>query len=221
MKINDSIIKKYLEHVYFINGTAYAGKSSVCKMLSEKYDMYLCEENFKLGKFLEMSSPELHPNLNYFKTKKSWEEFVTRDKEVYVKWLEGVSREISEFEIMELLSLPKDKKIIVDSNMPHDILMKISDRSRVAYMVTTPEISRDEFFKRTDTEKQFLLDVIKQSDEPEKNLENYKDMILLANRQEVIDQFKKSGFFFVERKTLEEDVYDKFKLIEEHFGLNT
>ena len=115
--------------------------------------------------------------------------------------------------------MPKDKKIIVDTNIPHDILMRISDRSRVAYLVTTPEISRDEFFNRVDDEKQFLLDVIAKSSNPQKNLQNFKDMILHANRQEVIDGFTKSGYFYVERKTIEEDIKDKFEMIERHFGL--
>ena len=33
-------------NVYFINGLAYAGKSTMAKMLAEKYDGILCEENY-------------------------------------------------------------------------------------------------------------------------------------------------------------------------------
>ena len=33
-------------NVYFINGTAYAGKSTMTKLLAEKYDGILCEENY-------------------------------------------------------------------------------------------------------------------------------------------------------------------------------
>jgi cytidylate kinase len=36
MNIDNTIIKEYLKNVYFINGTAYAGKSTICKMISER-----------------------------------------------------------------------------------------------------------------------------------------------------------------------------------------
>ena len=33
-------------NVYFINGTAYAGKSTMIKLLAGKYDGIACEENY-------------------------------------------------------------------------------------------------------------------------------------------------------------------------------
>lgn len=35
MKIANNILKYYLRNVYFITGTAYAGKSTTVKMLAE------------------------------------------------------------------------------------------------------------------------------------------------------------------------------------------
>lgn len=42
MKIENNILKYYLKNVYFITGTAFAGKSTTVKMLAEKYDMIFC-----------------------------------------------------------------------------------------------------------------------------------------------------------------------------------
>ncbi len=33
------------ENIYYFNGTAYAGKSTMVKRLAEKYDGIACEEN--------------------------------------------------------------------------------------------------------------------------------------------------------------------------------
>ncbi len=52
MKIENNILKHYLQNVYFITGTAYAGKSTMVKMLSEKYDMICCGENFHSARIL-------------------------------------------------------------------------------------------------------------------------------------------------------------------------
>lgn len=46
MFIENNILKYYLKDVYFITGTAYAGKSTMVKMLSERYNMVLCGENY-------------------------------------------------------------------------------------------------------------------------------------------------------------------------------
>ena len=34
------------ENIYYFNGTAYAGKSTMVKQLAEKYDGIACEENY-------------------------------------------------------------------------------------------------------------------------------------------------------------------------------
>ena len=38
--------KLKFNNVFFINGTAYAGKSTMVKRLAEKYDGIACEENY-------------------------------------------------------------------------------------------------------------------------------------------------------------------------------
>ena len=42
MEIADNILKYYLRNVYFITGTAYAGKSTMVRMLAERYNMVQC-----------------------------------------------------------------------------------------------------------------------------------------------------------------------------------
>ena len=46
IQISDNIIRHYLRNVYFINGHSYAGKSTMVKMLSERYNMIFCGENY-------------------------------------------------------------------------------------------------------------------------------------------------------------------------------
>ena len=52
------------ENVYFINGTAYAGKSTMVKLLAEKYDGIVCEENYQ-DRLLENLDAKEFPNLTY------------------------------------------------------------------------------------------------------------------------------------------------------------
>lgn len=50
MNIKNNILKAYLKNCFFINGTAYAGKSTMCRMLAEKYHLLLCGENYGLDR---------------------------------------------------------------------------------------------------------------------------------------------------------------------------
>ena len=87
MNINNNILKAYLKNCFFINGTAYAGKSTMCRMLAEKYHLLLCGENYGLDRMLQIITPEEQPNLSYFNTMKDWQEFVNRTPDKYLAWI--------------------------------------------------------------------------------------------------------------------------------------
>ena len=154
MEIANNILKHYLKNVYFITGTAYAGKSTAVKMLAERFGMICCGENFHSAVSDFIASPERQPNIHYLNTLTDWKQFVTRSPEEYAKWAAGVAREAAQFEVAALISLPKDRKAIVDTNIPVGILKEISDFRRVAVMLSPQSMSVERFFERGDAEKQ-------------------------------------------------------------------
>lgn len=220
MIIENNILKHYLRDVYFITGTAYAGKSTMVKMLSEKYDMICCGENFHCEVSDIVATPDIQPDLCYMKTMADWKEFVTRTPEEYERWIYGVGKEVAGFEIAEILSVARDKKVIVDTNIPLDILKEISDYHHVAVMLSPQSMSVERFFDRADPEKQFILSVIESCDEPEKVMENYKKGLALINSQEHYDEYANSGFFTVVRGDDGKDTREYVcELLVKHFGL--
>ena len=216
--INNNLIKKMLNKTYFINGTAYAGKSTMVKMLAEKYNGIECGENYH-EKLMHLIDVQNQPNLKYFETMSSWQEFITRSPEEYYKWFKGVSKEASELELIELIRLSEsNKKIFVDTNISVETLHKISDYNHVAIMVSPKSMSVERFFDRPDTEKQFLLSKIMESQNPEKTMQNFKACIAKINSKEEYEKFINSGFFVFVRdntKTLEETC----EILEKHFKL--
>ena len=220
MNISNNILKHYLKNVYFITGTAYAGKSTTVKMLSEKYDMIFCGENYHSGVSDVVANPENQPEISYLNNLTDFKEFVTRTPEEYARWIFATSKEAAEFEIAELLSISKDKKVIVDTNIPIDILKEISDYNHVAVMISPLSMSVERFFDRNDPEKLFILNTIESCENPAEVMENYKKGLALINSQENYDLYANSGFFTVVRednqKDTKEDVCEK---IAKHFGL--
>lgn len=199
MNIENNILKYYLRNCYFINGTAYAGKSTMCAMLAERFGMLHCEENYNIDTILSVADSERQPNICYMNTKPSWEHFVSRTPEEYAAWIDGNNRELAGFEIVELIRLSADRKVIVDTNIPTEILWQISDYDHVAIMLSPQAMSADRFFDREDSEKQFLLSVIENCPNPKASLENFKNCIAAVNSPEQYEAFLNSGFFTIIR----------------------
>ena len=220
MKIENNVLKHYLKNVYFITGTAYAGKSTTVKMLAERYDMVCCGENYHMAVSEIVATPETHPDLCYNKNLTDWREFVTRTPEEYERWMYSVGREAAEFEVAELIAISQDKKVIVDTNIPLDVLKEISDYNHVAVMLSPQSMSVERFFDRADPEKQFLLGVIDSCDHPEAVMKNYRKGLERINSKEHYDEYASSGFFTVVREDNGTDTREQVcNMIAMHFGL--
>ena len=219
MFIENNIIKHYLKNVYFTTGTAYAGKSTMVKMLADKYDLICCCGNYHFDITDKVADPDIQPNLCYIKQMDSWEDFVKRSPEEYEEWIYGLQDEVAGFEIAELISLSRDKKVIVDTNIPISILKDISNYNNVAVMLSPQSMSVDRFFDRTASEKQFILNVIENCDNSDEVMANYKAGLELINGQKHYDEYAQSGFYTIIREDNEQDTRTEVcDELAKHFG---
>lgn len=207
------------KNVYFICGTAYAGKSTMVKMLAKKYNGILCEENYHNDYLKELSKSEF-PALTYTRDLEDWRDFIRRTPDEYEKWINDVSKECEIIELQILENLIKDdKKIFVDTNISIETLKKISDEDHVLIMLADPEISVNRFFERPDREKQFLYQLLMNEDNKEKAMDNFKECLKRINSKEAYDKYLNCGFNVLIRddnRTIEdtlEIVEKKFKLL--------
>lgn len=208
------------ENVYFINGTAYAGKSTMVKLLAEKYDGIACEENYQ-DRLLEKLDAKEFPNLTYTRDLLDWGEFVRRSPDEYEMWVNGVTKEctVLELEILKDLVSRTKKKIFVDTNIPIEILHEVSDENHVLIMLADPNISVQRFFERPDKEKQFLYQLLLKEDNPEEAMINFRECLKRINSQERYMIFQKSGFNVITRDE-NRSIEETFSLVEELFHLN-
>lgn len=220
MKIENNILKYYLRNVYFITGTAYAGKSTAVKMLAERYGMVFCGENYHLAVSDVIAKPDAQPDMWYMKNLTDWRDFVTRSPEEYARWIYSVGREAAEFEVAELISIARDKKVIVDTNIPVELLKEISDYDRVAVMLSPQSMSVERFFDRDDPEKQVILSIIESCEDPDAVMENYKKGLALVNSRERYAEYADSGFFTLLRQEDGKDTREEVcNALAKHFGL--
>lgn len=220
MQIENNILRHYLKNAYFITGTAYAGKSTTVSMLAKRYDMICCGENYHIAISDDVATPDVQPDLCYRKSLTDWKDFVRRSPEEYERWIYNSGREGAGFEIAELISLSRNRKVIVDTCIPLDILKAISDYDHVAVMLSPQSMSVERFFDRSDPEKQFLLSVIDSCENRDAVMENYRRGLARINSRAHYDEYANSGFFTVVREDngldTREEVCDR---IARHFGL--
>ena len=221
MKIENNILKYYLRNVFFITGTAYAGKSTTVRMLADRYGLVCCGENYHCAVSDLIATREAQPDISYLKELTDWKDFVLRSPEEYERWMFSVGREAAEFEVAELISLGRDRKVIADTNIPLEVLREIADYHQVAVMLSPQSMSVERFFDREDPEKQFLLSVLESCDDPQAAMENYREGLRRINSPEHYRKYAESGFFTVVRqddgRDTREEVCDR---IAAHFGLN-
>ncbi len=221
IQISGNLIKHYLQNAYFINGHSYAGKSTMVKMLSERYDMIFCGENYNDVFPREKLSRWNQPALSYFDTMSGWEEWLNMTPKQHWEWTHATSEECVEIEILELVKLAAGgKKIIADTNIPPDVLREISDYDHVAIMLCDPpDICHTRFFDRDDPDKKFIMEQIKRCKNPEAVLENFNSWALYHPPMEI--DWNNTGFFTYVRSDFVNDTREKtLKILADHFKLN-
>lgn len=205
-------------NTFFINGTAYAGKSTMVKRLAEKYGGIACEENYHNALLPELDKDEF-PGLTYTRDLADWHDFVRRTPDEYEAWVRRTSKECERLELRILSELStRGKMIFVDTNISVETLREISDHNHVLIMLADPEISVNRFFERPDREKQFLYRLMMEEENPERALENFRACLKRINSPAAYDAFLHSGFQVLLRDE-NRSIEDTLALAERAFGL--
>ena len=206
------------ENVYFVNGTAYAGKSTLVAGLAQKYNGIACEENYHNALLPELDAEEF-PCLTYTRDLEDWHDFVRRTPDEYEAWIKGVTKECEILELRILEQLRNEgKPVFVDTNISLETLREISDADHVLIMLADPEISVNLFFNRPDREKQFLYRLMLEEENPETALENFRQCLARINSKENYETFLHSGFRVILREE-SRSAAETLALAEKELGL--
>ena len=71
-------------NAYFITGTAYAGKSTMVKLLAERHSGIACRENYHEELMDDKLNPGEFPCLCYTRDLQDWHDFIRRTPDEYV-----------------------------------------------------------------------------------------------------------------------------------------
>ena len=213
MNISDNIIKEHLKNVYFLSGGAYGGKTTMSKLLEQKYGIFRYRQGVNFERFASIATPEFQPTISFDRSK-DWHGFFAQEPSKYADWLEAGLEEEAEFVIMDLIKISQDRKVIADVNIPIHILTKIADYNQVLILFAPEEMTRKYYFDRADKDEVYQL-ILSFPDGPEL-LDNVINA-LHYNWSNMRDEYVNSGFKYLER-TDNDTIEKTLSIIENHFG---
>ena len=216
MNIAENILKHSLRNVYFLIGCPCAGKTTMCKLLAEKYGMTFYNTNHmdpEFDNWARILSPEYQPVSTQQVT--DWEYFFNRPTDEYLSWLRAVSAEHLEYALIELIKLSQHQKVVTDVDMPIELVRQLADPDRIACMLTDPELAARDYYNRDDHSD--IYRAIMSLKNPERSLEHNRQMLRKLCEQ-TTEAALKNGLF-CHMRDANSNIANTLKQLESHFGL--
>ena len=222
MNIPEDILRYNLQNVYFLAGTACGGKTTMAAALAQKYGFTHFNDNYHEENFTHWQSicDERYKNSTDYTQSQSydWERHFNRPPEEYNESLEQGYKEYFEYAIIELIKHAQRNTVMADiglSGLMCDLLKQLAPPDRIACLLAPPELIAEDYFDRDDHRD--IYEAIMRLNEPEKALENMKN-VFGYGAQKTIDDVKNSGLFYIMR-TKNDTVASTLHALERHFKL--
>ena len=221
MNIAENILKNSLQNVYFLAGTALAGKTTMAEALAKKHGLVFFSEDWNsesMREYQSICNEKYQPFSSEKKTTTDWEAFFGRTIEEFLQERAGRSEndEYIEFAIIELIKISINTKVITDICIPIPLLAEISDYNRVACLLAAPELVNCENYGKRDSHRAFL-DCLLSLNEPEKKIAT-QDELFRISTEKTYDEVRQHNLFKIIR-TEKSTIEGTLEKLEEHFKL--
>lgn len=158
-----------LTHIYWLSGASGAAKSTIARRLAAAHDMTLYSTDEVMGDHAKRCTPDECPRLENFKHMTMDERWANRTPDVMLETFHWFHGEGFHLILEDLLSLPRDRKIIVEGfrPLPHLVTPVIVSPHQAIWLIPTPEF-RVKVFEARGT----MWDIPNKTSQPEKALQN-------------------------------------------------
>ena len=133
-------------NVFFILGCPCAGKTTVAKILTQRYNMFLLSGDERRFDYYKHADKEKHKYMTM-----DVSSFWDWSLDEMVDWERGVISEQTPMIIEELNRLSKERDIVLfEGMMDIKYLLSVADRNHIVYLTVDREICEKDFFGRGD-----------------------------------------------------------------------
>ncbi|MFY0759698.1 hypothetical protein AB1K32_12540 [Metabacillus dongyingensis] len=202
------------EVVYWIGGSACAGKSTLAQMYAEKYqlELYSCDEHF--NEHLKSISVKEQPAMYKVSTMNPNEAFYTRGIDEQLKVYIRSFKEDFSFVINDL-NKRCDKPIVVEGNqiLPSLVLPYLNKKHKAIWIIPTESFQRENYRKRN-----WINTVLSETNDPDVSFNNWmtRDALFAKFVLQEANDLNLNVLSIDGKKDLKEN----FKMIESYFSLN-
>ena len=197
--------------IYWIGGSTCAGKTTISNILAVKYGftVYHCDEY--LGKHMEKSNAQEHPNLS---RKVSFNDILSMKVEEYLNWSMDVFNEEFEMILEDLDKLSDGKPILVEgvNLLPKLIKDEITDINHAVWLV-----ANEVFYKKHQMQRNEMFERVKECSNPEQALHNYINDDLAFGKH-ILKDTKRLGLKVMEVEN-ESDIMKYVEVVSSYFNL--
>ncbi len=212
MIFQDNVIKEYLKNVYFISGTPCGGKTTVSREVAKRYNLLVYDVDEHFSNHKNLSNPVSQPSMN--QVFHDADKFFGRSVEEYKKWLMDNTREQLDFVLLDLIRLSQDQIVLCDCHLTVEEAEKITDASRIVFLIKEPSNLVDDYCNRPD--HQGFCDFINSASDTEKARAICNEALRSFNEKRYND-IKDSDYYWMER-TPKSTVDETVEKVEHHFG---
>lgn len=213
MNIQNNIIKYHLRNVYFVCGNACGGKTTMSRLLAEKYGftLYDMDETYDAHRAV---ADEIHqPDTCYHMT--DFHEQWTRPPVEQARWNLRSIAEQTEMVLVDLMQLAKDQIVVADVLFSPAYTKEIVDYDHIVFLTVNRKEIRRSYFNRP--EKRGFYEFVKKQPLADLYFENLFRNLEITNDMEQ-KQMRETGFLMLERQP-DSTPEDTLKRLEDHFGL--
>ena len=133
-------------NVFFLLGCPCAGKTTVAKILTQRYNMFLLSGDERRFDYYKHADKEKHKYMTMDASS-----FWDWSLDEMVDWERGVISEQTPMIIEELNRLSKERDIVLfEGMMDIKYLLSVADRNHIVYLTVDREICEKDFFGRGD-----------------------------------------------------------------------
>ncbi|ULO10125.1 hypothetical protein H1230_15940 [Paenibacillus sp. 19GGS1-52] len=198
--------------IYWIGGSACAGKSTLAKMYADKYglELYACDEHSDIH--MQKISRNKQSAMHKVSKMKPNEVFYTRDVEEQLRvYLQFVREDFSM--VLEDLAAKPNLPIVVEGNqlLPHLVLPHMREKHKAIWIVPTERFQREHYSQRV-----WVQELLQQTDDPAVSFDKWmsRDALFAELVQQEANHLKLNLLKVDGVKGLQEN----FKIIVEYFS---
>jgi len=164
-------LKRALSHVFWIGGSPCAGKSSIAKILVDKYKLQYYECDHQFGKHQARVVPDRRPAFHQL-SRMSWDEIWMRPVPVQVAAEFDIYREEFEMIVEDLLALPGSPPILAEGAalLPDCVVEVLMNRRQAIWITPTEGFQRTHYPRRP-----WIQEILRQCSEPQQAFQNWMD----------------------------------------------